>query len=1081
MSDQLPAFDQMEAESAPGQEAAKPQQNQEKIPPFDEMQSTEEFETPGGIAHAALSRAASQATLGGSKLAERALDDPEKMRAREAYFKEVHPVLHLGADIAGLIAGPGGLFGKAGKSVGGMAAGLGAGVAGELAAKYGVETGLMAGSDEAEKFFSSDPEQSFGSAVKNVGLSAAMGAAGGAAWGLGAKGLSEVKNTALGTAVGKIKDNVVNGGMEGLAKKTISTLSGVPVEKIDAYLADRDAINRTPEFRVIYDDLLNKVEAIHNRVAKNEISEKEAKTALNDASRFYRDQITARGASLSQAASDANKALKVAQGEAKERVAARALDAAPEVVAAVEALRQKVVGGSQGAYQVLENYGKPVSLSGFYEKADKIINNLRTDKATPESQAMADRLEQYIKNVSNKGAGISEKVGSPEEFFGTSATKIPGSVSPGGPKPKGEVSESLSNYSTPRLKQLIQDNGFNPEAGTEINVDAAHEELMRRAENKSEGMTKDWLKSLAANEERTAEISPVRAKSFIQDLDENSKYNFAAQPFDKGMSRYYKQLRYELDSALKEAIPEYKKAMVPVAQDAELLNQVSKFGDETAALRRINSLKSSVGARQYLPSLRKLEESTGLKFMKPLEDHALYGTGDSILKTLPEYEAQTKAAEAVGAFNSPETKQLLRKSIETLPEFAAHAEAQERLADAVSAKDALSGITPTNLETKLKAAMRGRFNVEKGIEALGKYGNKPLSEVLENLAVKQAFEGGSTNGSRKAVLFGGLGGLLGGHTLAGIGLGNLAGAYMDTNGHEVVKKLLDWHLDRAAGDIGTTVGGSRSALRHALSKAIDTTKDITGNGFRATAHMITQSMTGFKDTKENAKAVVNGKPVSVNVPKKDTLEALDARLKELASNPKEIAKVGQHLSELSPDHGQMLSKTVGSAVSFLNSMRPVHPKMSPLDGEIPISKAEKAEYMQTLSIAENPEQIILKIKDGSLLPKDMTVIQAIHPGYAKTLTLELSKALSERAQSGDLIPYKTRQSLALALGMQLDSTMSASSIQAAQATFLTKQAQQPRGGEEPQKGKKGSTSKLGKLASNMQTPEQSRAERQTKG
>ena len=102
--------------------------------------------------------------------------------------------------------------------------------------------------------------------------------------------------------------------------------------------------------------------------------------------------------------------------------------------------------------------------------------------------------------------------------------------------------------------------------------------------------------------------------------------------------------------------------------------------------------------------------------------------------------------------------------------------------------------------------MRGTRNVENAMKNLPKlpaegthgllYKEQTIEEALEKLKVKQALQGGRTNGSKNVNLFGGIlggiGGLLGGHALGGVGIGAAVGSYMDKHGADVVKKVLDF-------------------------------------------------------------------------------------------------------------------------------------------------------------------------------------------------------------------------------------------------------------------------------------------------
>lgn len=523
-------------------------------------------------------------------------------------------------------------------------------------------------------------------------------------------------------------------------------------------------------------------------------------------------------------------------------------------------------------------------------------------------------------------------------------------------------------------------------------------------------------------------------KSIIQRFDANSEYNLGAGAFDKGMSKFYKQLRYTLDDDLKEHIPEYRTFMRPVAEQTALLKEVSKYGSEESAANRINNLKNEIKYKYQMPLLRKLEAKTGSSFIPEIEAHANSSLKQSILDALPEVKMSNKAAMALEAFKNPETQQLLRKQIESLPEYAEHVNAQNELSQAISAKDELGGITPANLDTKLKAAMRGKLNVEKAISGLPSMEGKSLHDILENLKVKQSLEGGHTNGSKNVNLYGGLlggaAGMLGGHVLGGIAGGAAMGSFMDKYGHSVVKKVLDFYLDHH-GDIPKIVGESnKNAVRLALAKMLDHGQEISTDSFKGMVHLISASIKGEKELSSAAKNVFSSNHSDVKPLSKDELNKVDKKIKELSENPSDLLKIGGKIGHYLPDHSTVMAKTAASAVNYLNVGRPKSIKINPLDKPTPIDKAAQEKYNRSLEIAERPLTILNHVKKGTLQASDIQTLNAIYPGLQKKMVKDLSEQMILAVHDGKTIPYHQKVSLGLLMGQPLDSTNS-------QATMLS--------------------------------------------
>lgn len=921
-----------------------------KIPegaiPIDQFEDyTDKYSSTSEQIKAGIENVASSGTLGLSTGLERVLDvKPEDIRGRSAAHEIAHPTLYGAEKLAGFVGsafvpglGEANLVGDVGKGATYLA-GAGEGLSASAvrgAAQMGAETALMQGGDEVSKYFSQDPEQTAETAISNIGLSGLIGAGIGAPLGSISPLWKATKETALGKSLESVKDTALNGGMGGFTKKLLSSLGGVSEENIDKYIADREAINASPEFREIYDSYLPKIEEIHHAVADKKLSVDEAKSALSEVSRSFKDDLKQKGFEANVSDQMAKQGLKTAQTQFAQDLQESAFNAAPNVVSAVENLRQKVVEGSREAYSVLEASGEKIPLGNFYNKSKELIENLRSS-ATLEDKAMADRLESYVDNV--------------KEQYG-----------------------------------------------------------------------KKWQDGSTI-------------KSMIQGLDRNSTYDFNATSFDKGLSRNYKQLRYILDDDLKEYVPAYREAMKPLAEDTGLLKSLNKYGDEFSATKKISTLKSAANIKNELPLLEQLQQKSGVDFLNSIKQYADKDARAALMKKLPEYADSLKTADAIRMIKNPETMRKIESMIAETQEFKAHQLAQQEFELALSQKEELGGINPNNLESKLKAAMRGKLNVEKAIAGLPKLEGKNLSEVLENLKVKESLEGGHTNGSKNVNLYGGLlggaAGMLGGHVLGGIAGGAAMGSFMDKYGHSVVKKVLDFYLDHH-GDIPKIVGESnKNAVRLALAKMLDHGQEISTDSFKGMVHLISASIKGEKELSSAAKNVFSSNHSDVKPLSKDELNKVDKKIKELSENPSDLLKIGGKIGHYLPDHSTVMAKTAASAVNYLNVGRPKSIKINPLDKPTPIDKAAQEKYNRSLEIAERPLIILNHVKKGTLQASDIQTLNAIYPGLQKKIVKDLSEQMILAVHDGKTIPYHQKVSLGLLMGQPLDSTNS-------QATMLS--------------------------------------------
>lgn len=208
-----------------------------------------------------------------------------------------------------------------------------------------------------------------------------------------------------------------------------------------------------------------------------------------------------------------------------------------------------------------------------------------------------------------------------------------------------------------------------------------------------------------------------------------------------------------------------------------------------------------------------------------------------------------------------------------------------------------------------------------------------------------------------------------------------------------------------------------------------------------------------------------------SLPNAAKLDKLDKRIDEVNNNPSQLISNNKDLSHYMPNHAIENMSQAGRAAQYLASIKPKAIQNSPLDAKQEPSPMQMAQYRRQLSIAEQPLQIMQYIKDGSLQPKDVATLNSVSPALKDQMAKMMMNHVQTQMESGDAIPYATRQSLSLFLGSPLDSTMTPQGIQAAQMTHAPKQPPQPQ--QSGVSTKKGATSKLGKSNNSYRTAEQS--------
>lgn len=165
-------------------------------------------------------------------------------------------------------------------------------------------------------------------------------------------------------------------------------------------------------------------------------------------------------------------------------------------------------------------------------------------------------------------------------------------------------------------------------------------------------------------------------------------------------------------------------------------------------------------------------------------------------------------------------------------------------------------------------------------------------------------------------------------------------------------------------------------------------------------------------------------------PNKHARESLKNHLQDLRQNPEKLLEIGGALGSNLPSHGAVLAAKAGDTLNHFNAIKPLASKNRPLDELMPADKRAQATYDRHIDLANNPSTILNHVKDGTLLPSDISGLQALYPKLYKTIVDKAGEALIDAQTKGLVIPYKQKQSLSMLLGTPLDSTMTQSSMQA---------------------------------------------------
>lgn len=587
-------------------------------------------------------------------------------------------------------------------------------------------------------------------------------------------------------------------------------------------------------------------------------------------------------------------------------------------------------------------------------------------------------------------------------------------------------------------------------------------------------------------------ISYANAKSMIQGLQQRGTWNMLANEIAQGTRPYYNQLSGIMNEALKDAVKPYRVAMEPTAKAFELLGKLDKYGSPESANKAVLGLKNVGNYTNEMPMLRDLEAKTGINFTHQLEHYANPVVRENMSKALPEYAKSLRTAEALQQLKDPETRAALERAPYLSQAHRTLTRAEQALQQQVELRGKLQGLTPATLESKMKSAMAGRGMAgRRALENVPGMGDLSIPEVLDLISTRQAFEKGAMNGSRNvnmaAKVLGGVGGLLGtivGHSYEGAAIGTASGAaigaYLDKNGPQEVKNVLDWYLNKY-GDLPKAVGASPEATKAGLLHFLGRDVPPSAGAFKSAVNYIQGAGKGAKALKTGARLLFEGsKTLPAHIwDDKDKTEKLDEKAKKLQGNEQGMIDIGGGLGHYMPDHGQALAETSSRVVNYINANRPTGIKFAPLDEEMEPDTAHVRDFQRGLLTAQNPLSILQHVKSGTLMPDDLQHLNAMYPEYYQHMKEAVMSAMSEHLAKDGKIPYQLRQSLSLFLGETLDSSMSPQSIQSAQAVFQA-QAIANQAANSPAKAQGAKKMEgVGKLAKSYQTNNQAAEHRRS--
>lgn len=285
------------------------------------------------------------------------------------------------------------------------------------------------------------------------------------------------------------------------------------------------------------------------------------------------------------------------------------------------------------------------------------------------------------------------------------------------------------------------------------------------------------------------EVSAVDMKRIVQSLDAASEraYQIAKQPggYVSRGDRTLIEFRRHIDQDFLKKIPEYEAAMKPVSESQKILKGVT---DVFAS----NEDKIGEQLRRLKPAQKRELEALRAK------------TGNDYLAALKDYDDAREVLAKPSVF---------KERAAQLPEAQAMQAAEQTAEAAAKRAEPLKGWTPDRVEGILKQYQnekgRSALTLRKKLDYLKRESGVDVSQIADDLAVKEALDQGFAHGSRNvnlgALSVGGMArgvaNLVRGNEGAAGGFGSVAGAVIgaaaDMIGPKVYKRMMDMSMNPA--------------------------------------------------------------------------------------------------------------------------------------------------------------------------------------------------------------------------------------------------------------------------------------------
>lgn len=228
------------------------------------------------------------------------------------------------------------------------------------------------------------------------------------------------------------------------------------------------------------------------------------------------------------------------------------------------------------------------------------------------------------------------------------------------------------------------------------------------------------------------------------------------------------------------------------------------------------------------------------------------------------------------------------------------------------------------------------------------------------------------------------------------------------------------------GEMGANYDAKAGPFSSVGRTALRDPENASVNTFAAIAKMKEKSLASIKQA---AGSLFGKDSVADEEPYKDSdFHELYHSTNQLSESPEvlidhlanQTAPLSAHLPEVSVG----LSQIAGTAMGLLGMLKPEMAKKAPLDPEVEASPMAVRKFNRAARLLDNPLSVLSRVKDGSIMEKDLKLVEMAYPNLMNSVKEEVMKNLvTHQAKKDADISAPMRLGLSKLFGQSMDSSL----------------------------------------------------------